>query len=1460
MLINNLPTMTYISFRGLYIVDEEGQLFSVNDSSTCETFVYWYRTSPYNLVTSNDRLSNTTDRFLLFINNKGEGIEVPQDVIQVQWRDVSSGGTIIANKALALYDVLERKFITVETDVNGIKQVIGDIDDENGGLIERFNKLEQTAEGNKNTISKIEKQYNDDKEMDALKDNFADTLIGINMELAKYEKDVSEAYKDFIISQDEKDIIKSCQEIITLEINRLDSYHTILTSKLLLNNNNSEAVTKLNTAKNLMITSIDNLNNNINTVISKGTVNTNDVTTTLNFFATASSRVNIYKNTLDEVITLGIGGLIIDNNMRIEETSKEYKRSIEGIIWDIDGETGLKKQIANNKTNIDQTASDIKLNYMKFNQTTSEITVSDQLIKLDAKKVLMTGTLTWDSLDDVAKDNLKGKDGVNGTAEFIMMTGGQIFKYPTNSAIPTPMQIELTMTISNIETINTVVWQYKNSSMSSFTNISTSGKILTYTVAHNSVIWGNTDSVTVKCVINDKFSDEMTIVKLYDGKNGGIGQDGYYINLTNENHTFPCNSDGYIPNIITTTTEITAYKGTQTVEITNISYTTPSGLTITKNGTTLTIQTNVGNLLSNNGSFDINITIDGRVFAKKFTWSKAKQGNNGSNGLDAEYVIINGEQVFKYSNNFTSAPTPSSITLNVTKFNTTAIGKWQYKNASNSWVDFGITNNSISISPTSGVLGSQNFMCVRYIIGTNIYDEITIVKVTDGEKGDKGTSGDDAYTVYLTNENHTFPCENNGNIKVAISTSTNVMVLKGATPIMPTITNIPSANGLTIIKGSTSASNGAILNITANTGTALASNGSFNITISADGKTFTKLFSWSKAFKGANGEVDNLPDWINEWSSGVTEINGSKIVTPKIFAGSVDSGKPTGVAMGKDVFGNSGLYANTNGIVGYSNGIKTYEFDTSGGMLIGNKNNYYMSFDGSNLEMNIKSLKIGASSVATEESVNNKVQDIQKVVDITIKTVEVMYYLSNYNTSLSGGSWSTSAPTWVNGKYMWSKTVTTLSNGQTRESNPVCIAGAQGSNGSQGANGQGISNITEQYYLSDSKTSQSGGSWSTSAPTWVNGKYMWSRSKIDWTNPTSTTYTTPICDTTWEAVNGIEIGGTNLQPNSEWKNDTEGWVKDSSFSLDDSIQFEDSNSIKFSRTGLTSNTSAFLYSPKTILATSDITYTASAYFYTTNVNSIDDRVDIGIGYYTKEGSLIGNSIYTDAKPLMENGQWIRVTVTSTAPANTYYVAVVFRTLRNGNYWMSKPKLEKGNKATDWSPCPKDSENIISDLERDLMQQIDDNKVELEMDGELGFRLKVKDQFVDIPDGNALNGRIEEVESAFEKLNGSDETGFRFVFDKMIKEYTEGTNADISQIKEYIDFTSNGDINLHSTGSAFSLNIAKDKISFKDNGTEVAYMSTQKLYITDAQILNSLQIGKFKWIPRDNNNVSFTYVG
>ena len=66
-----------------------------------------------------------------------------------------------------------------------------------------------------------------------------------------------------------------------------------------------------------------------------------------------------------------------------------------------------------------------------------------------------------------------------------------------------------------------------------------------------------------------------------------------------------------------------------------------------------------------------------------------------------------------------------------------------------------------------------------------------------------------------------------------------------------------------------------------------------------------------------------------------------------------------------------------------------------------------------------------------------------------IFTIQEQYYQSDSPTALTGGSWSTNVPTWVNGKYIWVMTTTQCSDG-AYATLPVCISGQAGTVGPTG--------------------------------------------------------------------------------------------------------------------------------------------------------------------------------------------------------------------------------------------------------------------------------------------------------------------------------------------------------------------------------------------------------------------------
>lgn len=116
----------------------------------------------------------------------------------------------------------------------------------------------------------------------------------------------------------------------------------------------------------------------------------------------------------------------------------------------------------------------------------------------------------------------------------------------------------------------------------------------------------------------------------------------------------------------------------------------------------------------------------------------------------------------------------------------------------------------------------------------------------------------------------------------------------------------------------------------------------------------------------------------------------------------------------------------------------------------------------------------------------------------TVVATDVQYGNSS-DENAAPTSWTTNA-NWEKGKYLWTRTKMTLKNGTVEYSEARRMVGVSG---------LGVSSVEEQYYLSTSSSSQSGGSWSSAQPTWVAGRYYWTRSKITWSDG-STSYTTPV--------------------------------------------------------------------------------------------------------------------------------------------------------------------------------------------------------------------------------------------------------------------------------------------------------------------------------------------------------------
>lgn len=100
--------------------------------------------------------------------------------------------------------------------------------------------------------------------------------------------------------------------------------------------------------------------------------------------------------------------------------------------------------------------------------------------------------------------------------------------------------------------------------------------------------------------------------------------------------------------------------------------------------------------------------------------------------------------------------------------------------------------------------------------------------------------------------------------------------------------------------------------------------------------------------------------------------------------------------------------------------------------------------------------RTASSAKSAADKANENASSAVSTAQNTVKSTTEQFYKSTSSTSLSGGSWSNSQPTWENGKYIWKRTYVVKNNGTTEYQpslNGVCITGSTGATGPQGPQG-----------------------------------------------------------------------------------------------------------------------------------------------------------------------------------------------------------------------------------------------------------------------------------------------------------------------------------------------------------------------------------------------------------------------
>lgn len=107
----------------------------------------------------------------------------------------------------------------------------------------------------------------------------------------------------------------------------------------------------------------------------------------------------------------------------------------------------------------------------------------------------------------------------------------------------------------------------------------------------------------------------------------------------------------------------------------------------------------------------------------------------------------------------------------------------------------------------------------------------------------------------------------------------------------------------------------------------------------------------------------------------------------------------------------------------------------------------------------------------------------------------------------------------------------------------------------------------------------------------------------------------------------------------------------------------------------------------------------------------------------------------------------------------------------------------------------------------------------------------------------------------------DKNSFEFKFQEFRKDLGDlvaGTDAKFTELEKYIRFE-DGAIVIGIKGNPIILKMKNDRISFTENGAEVAYISNHRMFITELEVTTAFYIGNFAFVPRTNGNLSFKKV-
>lgn len=134
--------------------------------------------------------------------------------------------------------------------------------------------------------------------------------------------------------------------------------------------------------------------------------------------------------------------------------------------------------------------------------------------------------------------------------------------------------------------------------------------------------------------------------------------------------------------------------------------------------------------------------------------------------------------------------------------------------------------------------------------------------------------------------------------------------------------------------------------------------------------------------------------------------------------------------------------------------------------------------------------------------------------------------------------------------------------------------------------------------------------------------------------------------------------------------------------------------------------------------------------------------------------------------------------------------------------------------------------------------------------------------------SSLNITRDKVTIAFSNAEAATKVGdrleaYRNSNDTNVGDLTDRLNAEIAARQSYIQFgqdANNPVMEMGATSSTARMRLTNTQLQFLVGSVIAAYLSNDQLYINNANVLQTLRIGKYAFVPRSDGHMSLKYVG